>query len=245
MKKIVSIHNETVKHIVKLQAKSYRHKHQQFIAQGFSVCNTLLQQSYLPVAFYVTEQVLQKAQPIIEGNIATIVSDAVMNKISTATTPSGIVGIFQIPKASYTPSNNAIVLHNIQDPGNMGTLIRTAAAMNIGNIFLIDGVDPYSPKVIQATAGTIGYANIIPTSWKNFIQQHTNFQTCALVVDKGSKPEQLNISNVIIVIGNEGQGLPADIINSSNHKMTIPMPGQTESLNAAVAGSIAMYLKAQ
>jgi len=244
VRKIESTQNNEVKHLVKLQKKSYRADHQEFIAQGLSVCTTLLQH-YTPIAFYTTESSLQDAQNHFNSKTISLVSEQIMKKISTLTTPNGIVGIFKIPQIAWQADSNAIVLYNIQDPGNLGTLIRTAAAMNIKNVFLIQGVDPYNPKVIQSTAGTIGYLNLIPLSWQQFSDQHQSYNTCALVVENGQTPEDSNLTKSILVIGNEGQGLPQSAINSCSHKTTIPMPGKTESLNAAVAGSIAMYIKTQ
>lgn len=243
MKQISSTQNEQVKHVVKLQNSSYRKQHQQFITQGLTVYTTLLAQGYKLVQLYLTESALDKHQAIFKDQSITLASGSVMKKISTSTTPSGIVGIFEIPKVHVEPSNNAIVLYDIQDPGNMGTLIRTAAAMSINNIYLIDGADPYSPKVIQATAGTIGFVKIIQSSWDQFIKEHAQFSTTALVVDNGQAPDNLNLADSILVIGNEGQGLSEATIRDCSQHLTIEMPGKTESLNAAVAGSIAMYLK--
>ncbi|MBM18208.1 MAG: hypothetical protein CL947_04035 [Epsilonproteobacteria bacterium] len=243
MQKITSQQNDTIKHIVKLQSTSYRNKHKQFIAQGYSVCKTLIDQQYQLIDIYMTESAWNKYHETYTDLPITLVTDAIMHKISTTVTPSGIVAVFALPQQSYIPTHNAMALYHIQDPGNLGTLIRTAAAMNIENVFIIDGVDPYSPKVIQATAGTIAYTNIITTDWQNFINKHTHIATCALVVKDGQSPEYINISNSIIVIGNEGQGLPIEIIKQCSQHLTIPMPGQTESLNAAIAGSIALYIK--
>ena len=125
----------------------------------------------------------------------------------------------------------------------MGTLIRTAAAMNIQNVFVVCGVDPYNPKVIQATAGTIAYVTIIETDWQTFLEKHDNIKKCALVVKNGQNANEIDIMQSIFVIGNEGNGLPEEVIKMCDQKMTIEMPGKTESLNAAVAGSIAMYEK--
>jgi len=244
MKRINSTQNPTIKHLVKLQNKAYRHEHGKFIAQGYVACMTLINQKYELIDLYVTEQEYHKHNDTLQKFDCTFISDEVLHKISTTKTPSGIIAVFAIPQQSYTPDSNAIVVHTIQDPGNLGTLIRTAAAMNVKNLFIIDGVDPYSPKVIQATAGTIGYVNIITTSWQTFVQEHQNIVTCALVVQQGQAPQKLDISQSILIIGNEGQGLPDNIIQDCTQQMTIPMPGNTESLNAAVAGSIALYIKA-
>ena len=245
MKTILSPQNNSIKHIVKLQKKSYRKKHNQFIAQGATVCFTLIKQGYKAIELYITERAQQKYQQELTNLPITTVSEAIIKKISTSSSPTGIVALFEIPKQRITLSDNAIVLYDIQDPGNMGTLIRTAAGMNISNVYIIDGADPYGPKVIQATAGTIAFVTIIVTTWQQFKLDHPTSLTVALVVDDGQKPEKVNLTNSILVIGNEGQGLTQEVINDCHTKMTLPMPGNTESLNASIAGSIAMYLKSQ
>lgn len=243
MKTITSLQNESIKHAVKLQESSYRKAQSQFVAQGYTTCITLIKAGYQPVAQYLTHPFyLRHADEFDVENIV-IVPNQIIDKISTTNTPSGIVVIFAIPKTTFTPTSNALVLYNIQDPGNMGTIIRSAAAMNIENIFNISGCDPYSPKVIQATVGTIALSKIIQTDWNSFLTKHAHIKTCALVVNDGKAPKEVNLSESILVIGNEGQGLPDDIVAACSQKLTIPMPGKTESLNAAVAGSIALYLK--
>lgn len=243
---IQSLINPKIKHLVALQKKAYRQEHGQFLAQGATVYKTLLQAGLELHSVFVTAQAYDEHHEHIKPDSMFEVTDAVMKKISTETTPSGLVAIFAMPNRlgdQADVTSNSLVLHNIQDPGNMGTLIRTAAAMNIKTIFTMQGVDPYHPKVVQATAGTIGFVNVIPTNWPIFYKTYKHILMCALVVDGGKSPDQINLKNCMLVIGNEGAGLPPDIIRDCHEKLTIPMPGKTESLNAAVAGSIAMYLK--
>ena len=243
---IQSLINPKVKHLVALQKKAYRQEHQQFIAQGATTYTTLLNAGYKLHSVFVTAQAHDEHHMVLKPDTMFEVTDAIMAKISTTSTPTGIVAIFEIPAAKeLIPCANSLVLHNIQDPGNLGTLIRTAAAMGIANVFTMQGVDPYHPKVVQATAGTIGLTNIVQANWPAFYKQHKDIAMCGLVVQGGSTPEQINLSDSILIIGNEGQGLPEEIVKACTQKLTIPMPGNTESLNAAVAGSIAMYLKSK
>ena len=243
---IQSLINPKIKHLVALQKKRYRDEHKQFLAQGATVYATLLQAGVKLHSVFVTAQAHDAHHQILKPDTMFEVTDAIMKKISTEMTPSGIVAIFEMPGViTDEVTTNALVLHNIQDPGNMGTLIRTAAAMNIATIFTMQGVDAYHPKVVQATAGAIGYVNIVPTNWPIFYKTYKQIAMCALVVDGGQAPEEINLKDCMLVIGSEGQGLPKEIVTACLYKMTIPMPGKTESLNAAVAGSIAMYLKSK
>jgi TrmH family RNA methyltransferase len=255
---IQSLINPKVKHLVSLQKKAYRQEHNQFLAQGANVYETLLQAGLKLHSVFVTAQAHDEHHQILKPETMFVVTDAILRKISTEATPSGIVAIFEIPNNFYKAcdldanpedkhvvTSNSLVLHNIQDPGNMGTLIRTAAAMNIETIFTMQGVDPYHPKVVQSTAGAIGFVRLVQTNWPIFYKTYKHISMCALVVKDGQKPEDINLKECMLVIGSEGAGLPPEIITACQKKLTIPMPGKTESLNAGVAGCIAMYLKSK
>lgn len=241
MKYISSPANHEIKHLVNLQNRSYRYQQMQFIAEGTRACTELLKK-YQPVALYMTEtyyknHTFAKYEDLIVG-----VADHIMKKITTTINPSGICTVFAIPEHKDLPSTGpGLVLVEISDPGNMGTLLRTAAAMNINTIFLVGCVDPYNPKVIQATAGCLTCVQIYQTTWQQIIE-NTDFQLCALVVQEGKNPEDLNLKNKFLVIGNEAHGLTEEQINNCQEQMTIPMPGHAESLNAAIAGAIGLYI---
>lgn len=168
MKTITSLQNESIKHAVKLQESSYRKMHKQFIAQGYTTCMTLIKGGYKPKDLYLTHPFYLRHAQEFDLEDITIVPHEIIDKISAVNSSSGIVAVFHMPTISYTPTSNALVLYNIQDPGSMGTLIRTAAAMNISNVFTISGCDIYNPKVIQATAGTIANTLVIATDWQTF-----------------------------------------------------------------------------
>jgi TrmH family RNA methyltransferase len=124
----------------------------------------------------------------------------------------------------------------------MGTLIRSAIAMGIKSVVIVEGTDPWSPKVIQASAGTIIQANVFQIGWDQLIKNKKNLKLCALVVKGGKKPNQIDFKDILLVVGNEANGIPDNWLSKCEEKMTLPMPGNTESLNAAIAGSIALYL---
>ena len=243
MKTITSRTNPEIKHLASLHAKKHRTEHSQFIAEGIRACSTLIKHGHMPYALYVTERNLPAAQAIIENNLIVLVGDHVMEKISTATTPSGIVGLFSIPK-SPSPDQlaNGLVLARIADPGNTGTLMRTAAALNAKSVVLIEGTDPWSPKVVQASAGTIGMLTIFQWSWEQLIAHKGNKKLCALMVSDGKDPKEISWHDTLLMVGSEAHGIPQEWVGASDETVTLPMPGGAESLNAAVAGSIALYL---
>ena len=242
MKSITSLQNDEIKEIVKLHDNRGRQKAQWFIAEGFRTINTLKTAKTELVQLYVTESMLAQAQKIASDNYITLVSDQVLKKISPSVSPSGLLAIFKIPQAASAHLlSHGIVLAQISDPGNMGTLIRTCAAMNVKTVVIVEGADSYSPKVIQASAGTIAHVHIFQWTWHELLEHKGKLKLYALVVQGGKKLETADSKHALLVVGNEAQGLPEQWVADCDNTLTIAMPGHTESLNAAVAGSIALY----
>lgn len=246
MKSITSRTNPLIKHLALLQQKKYRYQYGQFLAEGERTCTTLIQSGLIPLAALVTDRMALRVEKIIPANLIIIVPDHVMEKISTSETPSGICCQFAIPKAPLPDTlSSGIVLAQITDPGNMGTLIRTAAALNMKSVVVIEGTDPWNPKVVQASAGTIGMVSLFAWSWDELMDHKKEHTLGALVVSGGKNPADVSLDNMLFVIGSEAHGIPAPWIKQCDEQITLPMPGTTESLNAAVAGSIILYLAYQ
>ena len=246
IKTITSLDNAEVKHVVQLHKKKYRDQVQQFIAEGYKACLTLAQSTIKMKALYVTEPAMQLYDISAFPVDPRIITDKVCDKMTASSTPSGVIGIFEIPYHDFEVAAPGIVLAQVQDPGNMGTLLRSAAAFGITNVYCLQTVDPYHPKVIQATAGTLHTLRIFQTEWDmltNFKTEHMNL--CSLVPTGGAHPNTLDKQNTLLVVDNEAHGIPQEWIAASDCKITIPMPGNTESLNAAVAGSLGMYFLLQ
>lgn len=257
MKKIDSVSNEIVKELVKLQQAKYRSQKGLCVVEGHRAIETFINSKrYVLDTLYITFENLELAKTLISKDKMVLVSPIVMNKISSANTPSGLLAVFKIGSAlrknlagaensNKLALSSGVVLAGISDPGNMGTLIRTAAALNTKNVIIIDGADCWSPKVIQATAGTISLVNIIQTDWKTLLENKNNLKLIGLVVTGGKNMSQISkedLKNSLIIIGSEAHGLGDQILKDCDELVTLEMPGNTESLNAAVAGSIAMYL---
>jgi len=244
MIEINSRQNKEIKAIAKLKLQKERKSKKKFIAEGFRVCKSI-SESISPHTIYCTETLANQANQIAPEDKITIVTKEVMEKISAAKSPSGILGVFPIPSSpNLEKLSSGIVLAQIADPGNMGTLIRTATAMGFKSVVTIEGSDPWSPKVVQSTAGTITHIHIFQLSWEKLIKNKKALKLVALVVKDGKTPSEINFKNTLLVIGSEAHGIPQIWIDESEEKLTLPMPGKTESLNAAVAGSIALYLAA-
>jgi len=201
----------------------------------------------------------------------TYVTEQVLAKMSPAVTPSGILAVFPYPPSPQPKDlrGNGVVLAQISDPGNMGTLIRSASAFGVKNVVSVGGVDTWSPKVVQSTAGTIAHVRIFNWTWEQLHKAAAQLRasTCALVVSGGDSPSKVlsatsvgsaaagegsveasaegsaDDKTLLLVVGNEAHGIPEDWVRECDHRITIPMQhDMVESLNAAVAGSLAMYL---
>ena len=246
---ITSITNDEVKEVAKLGATKERSTQGRFIAEGTRVCTTLISAGLKPEQIYVIDQEhANQFQSLVSEKKITLVSAHVMEKMSQAVTPSGVLGVFSIPeKPSIASMGSGIVLAKIADPGNLGTLMRTAAAMNKRTVVLVSSVDPYSPKVVQSSAGYIAHLDIYRLDWDTFIKAKTKqgLNLVALVVSEGKSPDKIDFNNSLLVVGSEAHGIPEPWLDSCDQEMTLPMPGNIESLNAAVAGSIALYVAYQ
>ena len=242
MKVITSIANEEVKLIAALKNSKDRDDQGRFIAEGSRVVATFIEAGWKPTILYVTEKMMPQAEKCATQSQITLVSFEVMKKMSQATTPSELLAIFPIPiNPDMASIQSGLVLANLSDPGNVGTLMRTCAAMNVHSVVMVEGVDPWHPKVIQASAGTIALLKVFQLSWEQLIATKGDRKLYALTVTNGKKPQEIDATKALLVVGNEAHGLPEQWVAQCDDAITIPMPGNTESLNAAIAGSIAMY----
>jgi len=242
MKVITSIHNEEVKLVAALKNSKDRDDQGRFIAEGSRVITTFIESGWKPTMLYATDKMMPQAEKLAAQSQITLVSLEVIKKMSQATTPSELLAIFRIPiNPDMASIQSGLVLANLSDPGNVGTLMRTCAAMNVQSVVMVEGVDPWHPKVIQASAGTIALLKIFQLSWEQLIASKGDLKLYALTVTNGKKPQDISACNALLVVGNEAHGLPEQWVAQCDDAITIPMPGNTESLNAAIAGSIAMY----
>ena len=211
MKYITSRHNQIIKKIIELKTAKKRAEYGLFVAEGYRTVLSFLSHGYLLDIALSTEKAYPTIQMHISPAAILLVDDHLMSLISSSVTPSGIVALFKIPD-NPTPEKltSGIVLAQIQDPGNMGTIIRTAAALAIKSVVIIEGCDPWSPKVVQATAGASALTTIFRWSWQELLQNKKDLSLCALVVRNGTSPEEINFNNQLLVVGNEAHGLPEE-----------------------------------
>lgn len=239
------ITKEELNHIRSLHRSKGRYKHNQFMIEGGRIFQEALQvNELLHVVYFTTE--FQETHPGIAEEVikkcpaAQEVSPAEMKTMSATETPSGILGVCAIP-ARITLADriegNWLFLDNISDPGNMGTLLRTATWFGVNNISIAkDCVDIYNPKVVRGGMGAhFNITCIFDADIKRFTATHT-----IIGADHKGTPisEYVIAAPWMLVLGSEAHGISKSVRENIHHFIAIPQVGTGESLNVAVAGGI-------
>ena len=237
---IESTTNARVKAVRRLHRSRERRELGRTIVEGPKLLESALDAGIVPVEVYTTEQGSLADRCAMAGSEVFGVSRPVIEAVSTTVEPQNCIGVIPIPESPTLQACRTAVGVGISDPGNAGTLIRTAAALG-WQIAFLDGVDPWSPKVLRSSAGTqLSHPAVGVESIDSLTA--AGMAIVATTVAGGLPPEKLSTTKPIaLLIGSEAHGLPEDLVAASESSLTIPMPGGTESLNAAVAGAIAMY----
>ncbi len=242
------ISQNKIKFINSLNKKKYRDQNQLFIAEGEKLVFDLMN-SQIEISEVFIKEDWHGIKDISSKITCTITSEQFLKKITQLKTSPPIIAICKMPQntlASYPWQDNlTIALDDIQDPGNLGTIIRLADWFGIQNIVCsLNTADAYNPKVIQATMGAIAHVNIHYTNLEYFLQeQHNNKISIYGTFLDGENIYSENISQKgIIVMGNEGKGISADIEKLVSKKLLIPSfsnnPEKSESLNVSTATGI-------
>lgn len=229
---ITSLQNEHVKYWNSLKEKKVRDKERRFFIEGDHLISEAKKQNL----------VLETISTVDES-ADFLVTKEIMKKISSQATISENAAVVRfIPEDKI--SGNIIVLDGIQDPGNLGTIIRSCIAFGFTNIILSDtSVDLYNPKVIRATEGMIFYINVLRRNLLDFLPvlKGMNYKIVGTDVASGKDIRKLKKENIALVLGNEGNGISEDVKNLCDEFVNIKMSSNCESLNVGVAVSILMY----
>jgi len=173
------------------------------------------------------------------------VPEDVMESISPMQTPQGALFLCRLPeKTAFAPKPGMLLLDGIQDPGNLGTILRTADALNVPVALLEGCADPYSHKVVRASMGAVFRMAVQQTTWEEAREQCEKAGIPVAVTALSGRAVDLRqaaVENLAVVIGSEGQGVRQEILENAGQELIIPMNPRCESLNAAVAAAIVMW----
>ncbi|RPF46665.1 TrmH family RNA methyltransferase [Thermodesulfitimonas autotrophica] len=249
-------HNPRVKALSRLARRRHREKEGKFVAEGPHLVAAALASAWPVEGVYFTPDfAAQKGEALALAQQRGVplyeLPTEVFSRVAATETPQGVLAVIGIPEvaleALLRPEPPLIlVVDGLQDPGNLGTLIRTAQAAGATGALLLAGtVDLYSPKAVRATAGAVFHLPVVQDlPWAEALRFLQAAGLTLVVADpRGETPFYAAdfTGPVALVIGSEGAGPRPEVVKSASRRVFIPMPGGTESLNAAVAGSLLLY----
>ena len=228
--KIDSLSNTKVKNWNKLKEKKYRDETGLFLVEGDHLIKEALKKQIVVSTIGLNETYDYTVNPEI------------LKKLSSQKSGTKEIAIVKKIEEKKVDGDKILILDNIQDPGNLGTIIRSAVAFNISTIILSDDcVDLYNDKVIRSSEGMIFNINIVRKKLIEIIPKIKENGYTVYATTVNGKGYFENDSKIALVIGNEGNGIKEDILNLCDKNITIKMNKECESLNAGVAASILMY----
>jgi TrmH family RNA methyltransferase len=240
--------NNQSKHLRALSVKKYRLEHGEFIVEGDKMVSELLGQSATDiVAVFALQAWIEKnARPLRHfPEKIHVVSEAELAKISALKTPNQVLAVAKLPQTPCSPTlaldNMCFYLDGIQDPGNMGSILRVADWFGFSAVFCSpDCVDAFSPKVVQASMGALFRVQTREIGLPELLLEHPDIPVSGAVLDGENVFNAQLPSAGLLVIGNEGRGISSQVGSLLTHRISIPRHplGGAESLNAAIAAGI-------
>lgn len=252
---ITSKDNPVIKLYQKLSdSKKERLQYGLFVLEGLRIVEDALREEARVSHLILTKQAFDRfcdelLQADLRDTKTLVISNELGNRIASTSTTQGVFAICGIPEEKapvFADNGRYVVLFGLQDPGNVGMIIRTADALGIDGIFMCGSCDLYSPKVIRSTMGSVFRENIyiIGSEDELFeVLKSGGVTTSAAVIDTDAEKvmECGFTGRQAVFIGNEGNGLPAEVSRRCDRRVTIPMNGTINSLNAAMAAGILMW----
>ena len=245
MKIIKSLQNEQIKNFAKLKEKKYRDEMGLFIVEGDHLVRMAHEANCL-ITLLVAEDDLENYLDIINEDNTIIVTESIINKLSFTKNPQNVIGIAKQNTYDKKDVNKVVVLDSLQDPGNVGTIIRSALAFNYDKIYVSEStVDVYNEKVVRASQGAIFKINVVKKDLNQIyrILSMNDFQIIVTSLNNNSVylDELKTKEKIAIVLGNEGNGVSEVSLKNATDIVKIKMSDEIDSLNVGVAGSIVMY----
>lgn len=245
MKRIESPKNPQVKQWKKLLTKKERDKTGLFLIEGFHLVEEALRSGVDIVQLIVDEQKTLPPSWNVDNILITLVTEGVMKEMSDTETPQGIVAVCRQCSYEQTEMKTVLMVDAVQDPGNLGTMIRTADAVGIDAVILGEGcADVYNPKVIRATQGSLFHLPIIKGNLSEWIArfEQQNIPIYGTSLQNGVDYRNVSpASSFALLVGNEGSGVRKELLERATTNLYVPIYGKAESLNVSVATGILLY----
>ena len=249
MESISSPKNEKIKELVKLQTAKGRKKAGMYLLEGEHLVEEAIKERAQIKLIVVTSNRLEDYENLLAQTDVQVlvVSQDIFHKLSMTETTQGILAVVEIVKQEILPHKGRfIVLDAVQDPGNLGTIVRTADAAGFDAVVLGTGtVDLYNDKVLRSMQGSHFHIPVFQANLQEYlpILKEKGVQVAVTALHRNSKDYSVlqGAIDVAIVVGNEGQGVSDDVIDLADVVVTIPMFGEAESLNVAIASAVLMY----
>ena len=246
---ISSTKNEKIKELSKLQTAKGRKKAGLYLLEGEHLVEEAIKEKAPIELMVVSSNRLEDYQHLLEQTVVQVlvVSQEVFQKLSMTETTQGILAIVKIENQTEPPcSGRIIILDAVQDPGNLGTIVRTADAAGFDAVVLGTGtVDLYNDKVIRSMQGSHFHIPVLQADLREYLAALKNqgVEVAVTALHRDSKDYSIlqGKSDIAIVVGNEGQGVSSEVIELADVVVTIPMFGKAESLNVAIASALLMY----
>lgn len=235
---ITSLDNKKIKKYLKLKNKKYRDSEKLFLIEGTHLVEEAIKNNLLVDLLVLEGENFNYSYEI------TYVSSNIMKKLSNMESIPSVIGVVKFLEPKEITGNKVLILDDIQDPGNLGTIIRSSLAFNVSDIILsINSVDLYNDKVIRSTQGMLFKVNIIRSDLKDIILnlKQDGYTILGTDVKDGIDVKELDVDKFALVMGNEGQGVSREIKSMCDKNLYIKMNSRVESLNVGVATSILLY----
>ena len=257
MKRISAKDNQLIKHISKLlKSSKYRFENREFVAEGVRLCEDAFISDCDIISLVVSDSACERYSDTVEklsakAQSSYVIPDSLFSRISDTKNPQGVLCVI---KALDNPTlfdkikcnGKFLALDNIQDPSNLGTILRTAEAIGIDGVILSsECCDIYSPKVVRGSMGAVFRLQyLITDTIADFLNENDELESFAAVVSPDAEKLtdiDFKAKTTCVVVGNEANGLKQSTIDACSSAFTIPMNGRAESLNASVAAGIIMW----
>lgn len=243
MEFIKSVSNSKIKWVASLKQTSSRTESNTFVAEGVRV---VLDAPKKPLELFVTKEHEDIGREFEKFCPVYSVSQEAFEKMSDTKSPQGVLGVFEKPDTSVKPPKcgNAIVLDGVSDPGNVGTIIRTAGATGFRDVYLINCADCFAPKVVRSSMGGVFRTNINVGTHEEVFKALKEKNYTIYSLDMGGKDVFSEKTNLpcALVVGSEARGVSEFTRKNADGVLCLPMVDDTESLNAAVSACTAMYV---